>query len=287
MKIRKAIGAIGVAVVLSISSQDAVGAQLDMFDEQIAATKSLVMGDPNAALAKTPILIQLANTEVDANKRALKRATAQWLRAESLVRLNRSAEALPIVSNALDSISTLPKAKLHGDLLRTRGNAYLSMGKVQLALPDLQAAHDLYREAREPRGQAMALMDIGTIYQNAGDYERVLQYYKQAEEAYKFDSNLLYAMYNNRALLYIGLGKFAQAEDELKKALNISIKLNKHSLQIISYSNISGNEIAQGNFRKAEKYAQLGLKLSNTYNVKYELPFLYGNMAEIKFKKKI
>lgn len=284
MTFREKISAGVLALVLVLSSQTAMSAESDHFEEQLAATKGMVMANPVGALNNTTALLALSQSEPDPTKRAVKTSTALWLKAETLIRTNRAAEALPIADEALKGIAGLPKSKLSGDLKRTRGNAYLALGKVQSALPDLQSAHDIYREVGEPRGQAMALMDIGNIYQNAGDFSRVLQYYKQAGEVYKSDPNLSFSMMNNKGLAYKSMGKYEDAIREFSSARSVAKDLSSPILESITISNIANSEVSAGRYRQAFAHATEGLKFAEKYKIDYEVASLYSIYGTIYLK---
>ncbi|OYU71014.1 MAG: hypothetical protein CFE28_14045 [Alphaproteobacteria bacterium PA2] len=274
-----------IAAALPASAADALTAHEKKFNAALSDAKALAMTNPANAEPKIQNLYAIANEAEDEKTKVMETAAAQWLQAEAIIRTGRAEDALPLLDKALASISGFPKSKIHGDLIRSRGNAYVAAGKVQLALPDLQSAHDVYREAGEPRGQAMSLLDIGTIYQNAGDFPRVLQYYKQAEEAYSADPNLAYSLLNNKAMVYKYMGKLPEAIVEFKKAKDIAFKLDSKYLEAITVNNISVTNIDLGNIVEADKYAAISAGLMKFEEARSEKPFLNGIIAQIQFKK--
>ena len=223
------------------------------FEAALTDAKVALMANPEGVTQKSQGLLALAKEASDPKTQAMEVATAQWLQAEALTRTGKGENALPLLNHAIESISAYPKVKLHGDLIRSRGDAYLNLGKVLLALPDLQAAHDVYRQAGEPRGQAMTLMDIGTIYQNAGDFPKVLQYYSQAEEIFAADPNLEFSMNNNKAIAYRSMGNFSSSLKSFNKAKNVAFELNSKFLEVITLENISQTQIVLNKISDAEK----------------------------------
>ncbi len=255
------------------------------FEAALSDAKTALMANPESVTQKSEGLLALAREASDPKTQAMEVATAQWLQAEALTRTGKGENALPLLNHAIESISAYPKVKLHGDLIRSRGDAYLNLGKVLLALPDLQSAHDVYRQAGEPRGQAMTLMDIGTIYQNAGDFPKVLQYYSQAEDTFAADPNLEFSMNNNKAIAYRSMGNFPSSLKSFNKAKNVAFDLNSKFLEVITLENIAATQIALNKISDAEKSTNQGLAIANSEEAKSERPFLYGLLAQINFKK--
>jgi len=128
-------------------------------------------------------------------------------------------------------------------------------------------------------------MDIGTIYQNAGDFPRVLQYYKQAEETYTADPNLAFSMQNNKALAYRSMRKLPEALASFQKANELAFKLDSKFLEAITLSNLAETQIQLNNISEAEKFTNQGLEIAESVEAKSEKPYLYGLSAEIKFRK--
>ncbi|MEL7218927.1 MAG: tetratricopeptide repeat protein, partial [Pseudomonadota bacterium] len=148
------------------------------FAAAIEAAKSAIMADPEQGLIEADKALDLAGKQT--SNKLMSRAEALWLKAEALIGLNRLEEAGDVATEALEiAQKEAPGSKLHGDLLRSRGGVRALSGNVQDALADYLQAHDIFRDAKNARGQAIALQDIGLIYWEAGDYERTLRYYAQ------------------------------------------------------------------------------------------------------------
>ena len=290
MLIKRSLSAVACAASIMIAAPvragDAPFVHQKKFDAALTEAKTTAMTNPGNAMAKIQNLRSIAGETDNPTTRAMEAAAASWLQAEVEMRTGKAADALPILNDALASIAGLPKSKLHGDLVRSRGNANLNLGKIQQALPDLQAAHDVYRQAGEPRGQAMALIDIGLIYQNAGDFNRALQYYSQAEETYKGDQHLILSIQNNKALAYKALGNYAEALKYFLSARETASKLGSQFLELVTIENIAVTYLYLNNIPQAENYAVKGLSFKGFPEAKDEKPFLLGILADIQFKKK-
>jgi signal transduction histidine kinase len=165
------------------------------------------------------------------------------------------------------------------------GRLSWATGSVQTALEDFHRAYEIYGKAVQPRGQAMALQQIGSIYRDARDYPRVFQYYKQASETYSADSVLDLAAHNNLALALKGMGRYASAATEFGKALDIARKLGSASLEVTILDNIASSRIGGGDLRAAEASIDQAFAIaSRNKSAATEVPFLWGGRAIIAFR---
>jgi len=253
------------------------------FDSAIGLAKSSMMGDPKAALAASRAALGLAKDSP--GDPALRTATAQWLEGEALMRTGQVKQAVPIIEQALAVVAARqPKGQLHGDLMMSEGGAMSMLGDVQKALEDYQGAFDIYRAANDPRGQAKALQNIGSIYQDARDYERVLKYYAQSAETYKADPVLLVSALNNKADAYKELGRYDDAIGAFKAALAVARRMGSASLQASIYTNLASADVKAGRFDDAEADVGRGLGLASAAAPE-ERPFLWGVAAEVALKR--
>ena len=272
--------AAGVALAMTAASAQAMGpTPPSAFDAAITKTKTAMMGDPQAALGLSLRAVSLAKTAGSGDP-SLRVATAQWLEGEALSRVGRPGEAVPIIDQALAVVSVhQPNSKLQGDLLMSHGGAVALLGKVEDALSDYQRAFDIYRVAGEARGQAKALQNIGSIYQDAGDYPRVLKYYAQSAEAYKDDPILLVTAANNKGDAYTAMKQFDPAIAEYKVAIGIARQMDSPGLEASILANLAAAEVKAGRLGPADIDVARGLKLAEKASPE-ERPFLWGVAAQ-------
>ena len=274
MHIRPGLAA---ALALALISASAVAAPASDFDDAIARTKAAMMGDPQAALGLSKQALALARAAP--GDPALRVAAAQWLEGEALARVGKPADALPIIEQALATAAARqPDGKLHGDLLMSHGGAVGMLGKVELALSDYQQAYEIYGRAGEARGQAKALQNIGSIYQDAGDYPRVLKYYAQSAETYKQDPILLITAANNKGEAYRRLGQIDHAIAEYRAAIGIAREMKSPELEASITTNLAAAEVEAGRTAQAEADVARGLRLAE--KAPEERPFLWGVGAQ-------
>ncbi len=262
-------------------------ADISAFDSQVGAAKAAMMGAPQEALARAQGALTLARGQDGDPRRAVKIATAQWLEGEALLRLNRLAEARPIVDAALASVAvSAPNSKLHGDLMMAQGGVLATTGQVQPALRDFQTAYTIFGAAHEPRSQAMALQNIGSIYQDAGDYPKVLQYYAQSAELYRGDPALLVSAYHNTANALKEQKKYPEAEAEFQRARAVAREMKSPFLEGMILADMAQAEVLAGHLDAADRHIAEGQRLSQGDPAAREWrPFLTGVAAQAALKR--
>ena len=243
-----------------------------------------MMAEPAAALAHAKAAAALAQAQPAGPEHDLAMATAQWLEGEASTRLRKPSDALPLLDPALAAVTRLkPDTKLQGDLLKSRGRAYAAQGKVQQALSDYHDAFRIYQRANEPRAEAMALQEIGSVYGDARDYAHVLQYYAQSNEVFSADPTLTLTAHNNRATALKNMGRYPEALTEFRAALTAAEQLKSAYLQAHILNNIADTEALNHEPAAARADVNRGLALAATdAEARSERPFLLGVLAKVE-----
>lgn len=255
------------------------------FEQAIEGAKSNVMADPEAALAQSERALALTDRQTG-SERETNRATALWLKSESLIGLMKLDEAAATATEALEIVEqTAPDTKLHGDVLRSRGGVRAWSGNVQDALTDYQAAYEIFRKAGVTRSQAIALQDLGQIYWEAGDYERTLSYYERAAELYDDDPGLALGNRNNMGETYKMLGRFTEAEEQYQLALEAARELDSPVLETRILSNIALVQIEEGKLAEASRTINRALALARTGEAANWRNFIYGVQARLAYAR--
>jgi signal transduction histidine kinase len=255
------------------------------FSASIDAAKAAMMADPAQALEHALGAKAAASADPGHADRDIMLATAGWLQAEALIRLNHPREAEPVVNQALETIGTArPGSKLNGDLLMTRASLAAVLGEVRVALLTYQDAHNVYQAIGEDRGRAIALQNIGSIYSDARDHDRVLKYYAQSAEAYSGDPALDLSTYNNRGFAYLELRQFGEAEIEFGKALDLARREGSAVLEVRILTNVAMAQLGAGKLAEADATATAALQAGKSSTEGWE-PFLWGVRAEIAFTR--
>ncbi len=217
---------------------------------EVAAAKESMLGDQAAALRHAVQIDAQGRALADPRTRALALATARWLAAEAHLRSNAPAKAAPLLIDGLRLVAPITEPiKLRGDLLMSQGALFMNRNQVVDALNNYQAAFRIFGAVDEPRSQAVALQNIGTLYSAANDDGRAEQYFRQAAELYGDDPILSFTLHNNRANVLMTLGRFPEASKEYEAALNLARDMQKPLLEARMLSNLAR---AQASLKQVE-----------------------------------
>lgn len=272
------------AVLLAVPAV-AASSEGALFNQTIEAAKSAMMSDPQQALGIVDRALAQAE-KLPEDERDVARATALWLRIEANIGLNRLSDAAGQVDEALALVTvTAPNSKLHGDLVRSTGAIAAINGKASDALRFYLDAHRIYKRLGDKRAQAIALHDVGTIYGEAGDYEREIAYASEAQEIYQDDPGFKLATNNNRGEAYRNLGRGAEAERAFVAALANARELESPLLETRILTNLALVQIELGKLDEAADNARKAERLGVQGEARDWLPFVYGVKAAIAVKR--
>jgi signal transduction histidine kinase/CheY-like chemotaxis protein len=271
-------------VLCSVTAAHA--AALPAVDQRVAALRSQMMVDPARTLADADSLRALTPHDATPELRTHINATADWLRAEALIRLNRPTQALAIIRSALEAMAQNdPDPGLRGNLVLARGGVASMFGKVEDALRDNQDAFRLFGRAGNGRGQAIALQSIGAIYGDAHDYANALRYFQQSIDAYASDPNLLLSAYNNIGNALSELHRYPAAATAFQRALAIARQRNNPLLQAQILRNLAATQADAGAFGTAEATLAEAFRISASGPAASSRPALYAVAARVALRQ--
>ncbi|PTS73844.1 histidine kinase [Sphingomonas sp. HMWF008] len=231
------------------------------FETLIADARAKMLVDPAQTIVQARAAERVA-ANLQGRPRVLAIATAQWLQGEANVRLNNATAAEPLIDSAIKLVSKGgPLTKLNGDLLLSRGGLMTAQADVAGALAAYQQAHDVFRSIGETRSQAISIVLIGVLYQEAGDFDNALKYFKQALDVYSADQQLLFSIYTNRGICLQELQKFSAAQAEFREALRVARALNSPNLEGQTLRNIARGQLMAGQIDDADRTIATGLQL--------------------------
>ena len=281
----KLAGSLALALTLCLASPALADGHdnSEEFEQTIGEAKSLMMADSSAALKLAREAKGLVKDDSDAA--AKDRLTAQWLEGEALMRLNRADEAGDIIEAALKTASErFPDDKLHADLLRSMASYKQGGGMYGEALDYFLSAHNRYKALGEDRSRAIVLQNIGSLYSDARDYERVLRYYRQANDAFPEDNALALSAHNNTANALKQLDRLEEAEQEFNKALEVAGTMGSAMLEARILTNIASTQYLKGEYAAAEETLVRGLRTAYEGAPEWR-PFLYGVRAQVSLAR--
>src|SRR5688572_19149497 len=79
----------GLVPAAAVEAQQVAPAPASSFEAEVAAARTAMMADPQAALAHARTAVVLASHNSDEDARRIGEATGSWLEAEALMRVNR------------------------------------------------------------------------------------------------------------------------------------------------------------------------------------------------------
>ena len=267
------------AAIPAVSAEaPASSATIENFQNAIANAKKAMVGSPQEALNKALEAEQYAEALEDPT--AL--ATSLWLQSEALTRLNKPNDAKPIAERAAAAL-TDQSTKLAGDILLAHGRIQRTLSEHGAALGSFQSAFRIFEALGEARSQALALQSIGTLYDNAHQYERVIEYYERASLAFSDGGILDLVSLNNRANAYRELKRYDEAQSMLDQSLAMARASDSNLLQARILTNIAVLAIRRGEFGAAQAAIDEGFSFSDNDDARGWEPFLWGAKASLAF----
>ncbi|MFN2099706.1 EAL domain-containing protein [Altererythrobacter sp. MF3-039] len=280
----KLIKVMALGAMLSMASPQPLMALSATAADKLEEAKSLMMADSGAALELAREAESLTTEQTEEAKKT--RLTARWLEGEALMRLNRAPQAAEIIESALEEAErNFPDNKLYADLLRSNASLHANQGEYGTALEFFLKAHDRYKALGESRSRAIVLQNIGSLYSDARDYERVLRYYRQAHEAYAEDVALSLSAHNNKGNALKELGRYKEAEQEFRTALEYAGKMESPMLEARILTNIASTQYLDNRYDAAQDTVRRGLAINDEQAAQWH-PFLYGVRAQVELARR-
>ena len=141
--------------------------------------------------------------------------------------------------------------------------------------------------------EAKALMYIGIVYGDNGNYSKALEFYNQSlkinhELSILTDINLkkegitgLSNCYGNIGNINREQGDYTSAINNYTKQLEYSLKIDNKKKVSTSYRSIGSVHLYQGNYNEAMAYFHKSLKIDDALGNKYGVARNYGNIGNV------
>ena len=284
-KMKLPIGALALALAMAPAPAFATSDPAILAAEtKLSQAQAAMMGDSAEALRLAQEVRDEASEDTRATQRI--RLTARWLEGEALIRLNRATEAKAIIADTLDEAGeSFANEKLYADLLRSSATLYALEGHYGEALSAFLEAHGRYVALEDTRSQAIVLQNIGSLYSDARDYERVTRYYRDANQAHAGDVALALSAHNNIGNALKELGRFEEAEAEFSIALERAKEMGSPMLEARILTNIASTQYHLKKYADASKTIQHSLQISQRSAPDW-LPFVYGVRSQIRLARR-
>ena len=256
------------------------------FDRLVVMAQEQMMARPEGAVEAARRAAAIAERHKADPRYRESVATALWLEAEGLDRTNRTAEARTAVTRASQLAAADGKlTKLDGDLAISRGLIAESAADFALALKDYQKAHAIFAQLGIRRSQAIALEDLGDLYDTARDFDREIRYNGEAAQIYSGDPVVALGATNNLGVAYERMGRYAEAIPHFVNALIIAESLRNPTLQARILNNLAASYARLQKFADAERAADRSLMLLSKDDPGGEVRFTWGAKAEIAYRR--
>jgi WD40 repeat protein/CHAT domain-containing protein len=154
--------------------------------------------------------------------------------------------------------------KLKADVFRGRGNAYNSLGKSDKAIPDYLRALNIDESQRNRSGIARNKVSLARIYQSLGDYNKALQYYKEAEEFNPIEALA------GLGTTYLVLGDTAKAIDLHQQSLEKARQQEDKEGEANALNNLAYALRQAGKLVEAEQYLREAIEIWENLRTKLD-----------------
>jgi CHAT domain-containing protein len=170
----------------------------------------------------------------------------------------------------------------------TQGSALTSIGNLQNEAGDFQRAIDYCLQALPllaelPARRAIALNNIGAAYMGLGEPERALDYLQQSLEIMKrgTDRAAEAQTLNNIGYAYNRLTKYREAQDYYNQALAMVQKIGNRSLEAQSLDLLGASYSDMGQPQRGLDLHQQALEIQRTTKNVRREMLSYGNLAHV------
>jgi len=263
-----------------VHAQDAES--LETFSETADAARSVMMADPTAALSLAERAETLAGLLIT-NERDEALATAGWLQSEALTRMGRAEDAHPHALEALARLGEAPaETKLLADIFTSLGRIEKVLGEHGDALEHYQRAYEIYRDLDERRSESIALQSMASIYSDAQQFERAVEYFRNALERFQ-DPSLDLAAHNNLANALTQIGRYDEAAASFEQARTLAHSMGSAILEARVLNNLANMQVEQADHDAAEASIDAAFALVDDDGTFEWVRFFWGVRAEIAY----
>ncbi len=209
-------------------------------------------------------------------------ATAHYCLGRAYHRLGRLEEALEHLKKA-EELTYVPENLVH--IQNEIALVLRSLGKEKEALGYLLKSLKSAREIGSRELEAAILTNVGLIYQEMGELDKAMEYYRRASELGGEDPSLLI----NLSDLFLRRGEREKALETLKEAVRISKEVGNRRTLAVALIRLGNLYREIGDFKKAEELIRRGIKLAEkigdplwTGNGYRYLGWVYADMGRLE-----
>ncbi|WP_417487462.1 EAL domain-containing protein [Maricaulis sp.] len=241
-----------------------------------------MMADPTAALSLAERAEVLAGQLIN-NERDEALATAEWLQSEALTRMGRAEDAHPHALEALGRLGEAPaETKLLADIFTSLGRIEKVLGAHGEALEHYQRAYEIYRDVGELRSESIALQSMASVYSDARQYERAVEYFRDALDRYQ-DPALDLAAHNNLANALTQLERYDEAAASYAQARALADAMGSAILEARVLNNLANLQLELADYDGADATIDAAFSLVADDGTFEWVRFFWGVRAQIAY----
>lgn len=163
----------------------------------------------------------------------LNAGSAECLEAQGLVHVNRIPEAIQLINTTLQMKGV--QARVKGDLLFARGEAFRLGGAMDKAIQDFLSVKELcMKHLKNPELLVAVINALGQTYFLVQQYQQAMNTYREAlaylNEKFGTEDEKYATVCNNLAALFLETQQFQQAEEYFTHACNIRQQVRASTL---------------------------------------------------------
>lgn len=188
-------------------------------------------------------------------------------------------------NSALDYIKKIEELNKKVKSSETKTEAIIEKGRIYFNTGDLKLSRECFEKVLKLKLDNNKLGDISGYYAalltRTGDIENAILYNKKALEHYKKATNRIGEAHINinMGAIFLNTGRFKEAMECFKNALDLSLKENKLDISASAYFNIAYINDITGNVEDAKKNYNLSLDIwKKLKNRKWEEQ-IYSNLG--------
>lgn len=165
------------------------------------------------------------------------------------------------------------------------GNVYKNIGNYDQSLLYYMQALKIYEKLNVRSKIPNNLLNIGNIYALQKDYSMAIDYYLQSL-VNNTNKNVIALAYCNMGSAYTQLKMYDRADENLRRALQLSQRENYKKVIAAALGNLGFNYMSAGEFEKALEYHFKSLQLSEELNDKNLISETTNSIALTYLKQK-
>jgi CHAT domain-containing protein/tetratricopeptide (TPR) repeat protein len=165
------------------------------------------------------------------------------------------------------------------------GRIHFFFGDRQKALDSFNRSAQLYSEAGQRYGEALALASVGTAYFSLGDLARALENHERTFPTLAAVGDLgnQCISLNHLGDIHLAMGDSRKALDSYNRALAFARELKNSQLESISLRNLANFHLSQGDGSKALDYYLPALKLVQMGGFRINEAILHRSIGNVSF----